>query len=315
MSRSLLPGRRAVGALSKTSPRNWLELASKFVQLSAILAAGLWTIWMYYAHTRSQAELEHESKRLQNEQLALTLRQQSLLARGERERAQVTLEQQRLDLAMKRAVSEFETEHKRLGVDQQKAALQQAQLEKELLVLDRKLRDVEFRHVSQSPLKFSYQFEPDTTSLNGAGVPSKVRLRISVKNLSKNIIVIPEGELNIHIGQFAPPDGEYAVKENGPFHNGPIKWRRVQHIEYVSPEVAGWHTPTGTELGGVAFGRVMAGEEYNLDNYFLLNAPAGAYVAFTSGMRVEEPGKTPYRYEYQDLVQLKPSTPVEMVKQ
>jgi hypothetical protein len=306
-SRRRAVDRRATSS-NAASPTS-LESTLKLVQLTAILAAGIWTLWMYYAHVRSQTELEQKSKRLQNEQLTLTLRQQSLLAEGEQERSRVTLEQQRLDLAMKKAVSDYDKQQKQLGVAQQKTALQQSQLEQEILRLNLELKGVELRQVSQSPLKFSYQFEPDMTSLDGSRVPTKAKLSIGVTNMSKNVIVIPEGELNIHVGEIeTPPAAEYALLENGPLHPGPIKWRRLQHIEYVSPERVGWTPPQGKQLGGVAFGRFVAGEEYHREKYFVVKAPSSTYIAFTSSMRVEEPNKVPYRYEYQELFQLKPVT-------
>ena len=69
--------------------------------------------------------------------------------------------------------------------------------------------------------------------------------------------------------------------------------------------------PKGYELGGIAFGRFAGGEEYSIDQIYRLSVTPFTYFAFTSSMIVEEPSKEPYRYEYQDYLELRPHLSVK----
>ena len=127
----------------------------------------------------------------------------------------------------------------RVQLEHQSAVLKNRQAE-----IEAQLKGIELDRSSQSPLRFSYEMVPVDDSRDRAGLPTEVRIKIGVKNESKNVVVIPGGELGIYLGSFnRPSTSDYAVRVNGPLHTeGPVTWRRVQLYKYLSPVRHGWES-------------------------------------------------------------------------
>jgi hypothetical protein len=185
----------------------------------------------------------------------------------------------------------------------------QAEITRDTLRLERDLKGIAVEAASQAPLEQSYELTIRPLKQGKVDL-LEAHLRVRVTNRSDKLLTLPEGTLALFVGTLAKsPEKDFAVRLNPPPLRGPIAWKLVDQKKYVAIQdsALAWLMTTIhlAEPGGLAYGRLQAGEVMDLDSVFIVNAADDSWFGYTTQFVVSRDGKPKWPYEYAGFVQIR----------
>jgi len=243
-----------------------LDMLFKLIQLLAVLAAGIWTIYTYVTYQRGQQSLSLQQQEISKEQQILTLEQNKLLADTRRNLEEISLKQQEFDLAQKKLLAatqksaaetslkqqEFTLAQNRLlaGTQRELAktslAQQQFSLEQQRLTSDfdvkraqyeSQLKELQAEAAAQTPYKFDITGDLKKIKLDALGMGDyKLIISVTAQNLSEKPIEVSSAVVEIYLGTLSQSrSNDLALQINTPGTKGPIEWSlAMPTIRYMS---------------------------------------------------------------------------------
>ena len=224
---------RVVNAFNKGTPSKFsLDRYFKLIQLLAILAAGIWTIYTYVTFQRGQQVLSLQQQGMSTEQQRLALEQNKLLADTRRSAEEVSLKQQEFDLAQKRVLAgtqknaaeaslkqqEFTLAQNRLlagtqselaktSLAQQRLSLDQQKMTSDFEVRkaesEAQIRGLQAQAAAQSPIKYEVRGGLEKLRADGSGMGEyKLQISVEAQNLSERPIEVSGATVEIYVGDF-----------------------------------------------------------------------------------------------------------------
>ncbi len=282
----------------KATSGGWLER----LRFAAVLAGGLWALFIYLAHERDQKQLaidaqrhsneqalklantEIESKRVSLEQQRLALRLSEIAASSERERSQLSLEQQRLAVDQSKSTAKYQLDRERLSTT--------------LMEIERGLKQVELADAQYGRILGS-------NALQIKCLPKKNSYFVSLDSVVQNTSEKKEVEVSwelrsAYLGtpRERSPQLPYMARINEPpdaYTNtkstGPIQWDVVGNVGYIYPGTKAQSTLTKTafhfEENGLLTKVIRPRDKAQSTSTYVVHAPAGHWVALVLRLGVD----------------------------
>ena len=102
------------------------DVVTKLLPLLSALAAGAWTLWLYFSFSETQERYKTDQLLLSNEQLRMANAQAEAVSSLEVRARELAVEQQTLALSQMQLLAASERERSRITLEQQRLALQQS---------------------------------------------------------------------------------------------------------------------------------------------------------------------------------------------
>ncbi|HEX8736711.1 MAG TPA: hypothetical protein VF721_15375 [Pyrinomonadaceae bacterium] len=258
---------KLTGSVNKSTPSKFnLDMLFKLIQLLAILAAGIWTIYTYVTYQKGQQQLSLQQQQISKEQDELTLEQNKLLADTRRDSEEVSLKQQEFDLAQKNLLADTQKNAAETSLNQQKFTLaqntllagtqrdlartsleqQKFTLRQQQLISDSEaskskseaaIKEAQAQAVAQESIKIDVKGTLEKIKINESELSEyKLKLSLTAQNLSDNEIEISQAWVSMFLGDFKKADNvQSVVKINNPNTDGAIEWQQIgDTVVYLS---------------------------------------------------------------------------------